>query len=158
MRYLQSSLGFLGVLGLVISLFFGFFIEHFYGQVPCSLCFLQRAAMLGIGMGLYFNIRYGIRLQNYAISLFWALFGEAAALRHMALNICEVPTEAPFFFWSYRIYTWSFMIFFLSILGIGLMILLHSKEGDKSNCLIRWGSFFLLLFCLGMSTFSVFFK
>lgn len=125
-----------GMLNICLALACSLFVEVFWGQVPCSLCLLQRASLIGLGIGLYLSLRYGLRLQYYAGCLLWSLFGMAVSLRQVAINVCKDPTSPPFFFLSYRMYTWAFIAFFISLLGISLLLLLPwNKEDTKSKSL-----------------------
>ena len=143
-----------GILGLCIALGAGFFIEVFYHCTPCSLCFLQRLSMGGIAMGLLLNLRFGVRPQHYALSLLWALFGLFVALRHMAFNVCSEVKDG-FKVFSYGLYTWSFSIFFLSLLSIALLLLFSKVEQGPLSRRKSYVVGSVLLFCLVLGALSV---
>ena len=110
-----------------VAMVLGFFIEFFENQIPCVLCFLQRIIMMGIAFSLYLNLLNGIRPRYYGFALIWSLLGITCALRHIAINVCkEVPIGA-YSFGPYRLYTWSFLIFFFSILGIAVLLCVDKK-------------------------------
>jgi disulfide bond formation protein DsbB len=129
----QIFFNFLGLFGLCISAGIGLWIEFVFGQIPCVLCYLQRAAMLMIATGLYWNISSGVSARNYACSFIGCLFGWTAVLRHMALNACRPPPPGAFFFWSYRIYSWSFLVFFCSFLSLSLLLFFYKPEKACSS-------------------------
>lgn len=138
----------IGILGLGIAVGIGLWIEFWHGQKPCPLCYLQRVAMMGIALSLYWNLAFSFKIHHYASALFWNLFGMLVALRHLAINVCKEPKATSFFFFSLRIYTWSFMVFSLSLLGIcSLLFLYKSSEERASSCvrLVVGGALLIIL-------------
>jgi disulfide bond formation protein DsbB len=160
----EYILNFVAIVLLCISLGTGFFLEFFLEQKPCILCFLQRISMIGIGAGLYLNLSIVMTARHYGISLVWALLGLAVALRHNAHNFCLSNEEKGFLFFSHPIYVWSFLTFFLSILGIGILLCCHSvdrengcfKSGQEKRSPLVLIAAFLLLSTLAFGFFSVF--
>ena len=123
----------LGVIAISLAIGCGIFIEFCCLQDPCVLCFLQRAAMLMIAMGLYWNLLYGIRIRHYAYSLLAALLGLSCSLRHMGLNVCKPVEGTPFLFFSYRIYTWSFLVFFSSLVSLSFLLFFYKVTSPSSR-------------------------
>ena len=105
----------LGVVILSGAIGCGIFIEICCLQEPCFLCFLQRAAMLMIAVGLYWNLMYGITIRHYAFSLLAALLGLSFSLRHMALNVCNSVIDTTFLFLSFfhRLLVCLFCFYFI---------------------------------------------
>jgi disulfide bond formation protein DsbB len=136
----------------------GFFMEFYEGQLPCTLCFLQRICMMGVAFSLYLNLLFGLCKKYYGFALIWALLGLCVALRHIALNVCNpIPSDA-FFFGPYRLYTWSFLVFFLSIFGIAVLLCLNTKESQSKPPKKKKELYFstgLLLVMLGIGFYSV---
>ena len=120
--------------------------------------------MIGIGAGLYLNLSVAVKTRHYGISLLWALLGLSVALRHNAHNFCLPAEDRGFLFFSHPICVWSFLTFFLSIVGIGLLLCLHrvdeeflkSKQVKRGPLALCAG--FLLLAVLVMGCFSVFYR
>ena len=154
----QKITNFCAILVLGGTVLAGFIIEFLGGQVPCILCFLQRIALFGVAIGLYCNLAFGIKIRHYALSYFWALFGLFSSLWHIALNICKVPQSPPFFVLSHRMYTWAFIVFFSSLVGLtGFLLMVDKEEGLPAKKLESFAKVFLLvLLCIGV--FSVFKK
>lgn len=154
----ERSLNVVAICVLCFSMSMGFFMEFCEGQVPCTLCFLQRICMMGTAFSLYLNLLYGVCKRYYGFALIWALLGLSVALRHIALNVCKpVPSDA-FFFGPYRLYTWSFLVFFLSIFGIAALLCFNTKESDSSLCEKKGVVYFstvLLLLMIGIGFYSV---
>lgn len=125
--YKERNLNLVALVILCFSMAFGFFIEFCEGQTPCILCFLQRIIIMGMAISLYLNLLIGIRARHYGFALIWSLAGIACSLRHMAINICkEVPFGA-YLFGPYRLYTWSFLLFFFSIFALALLLCIDKK-------------------------------
>ncbi len=128
----ERELNLLAIIFFCISMGIGFFIEFWEKQTPCILCLIQRIIMIGIAFSLYLNIVFGVRVRYYGFALIWSLLGLACSLRHIAINLCkEVPVGA-YLFGPYRVYTWSFLIFFFSIFGIALLLCLNRKPQKGS--------------------------
>lgn len=122
----------LAIIMLSLAIGCGICIEICCLQEPCVLCFLQRSAMLLIAVGLYWNLVYGVNIKHYGFSLLSALLGLACSLRHMALNVCKPVEATTFLFFSYRIYTWSFIIFFSSLICLSFLIFFYKTTSPSS--------------------------
>jgi disulfide bond formation protein DsbB len=110
----------------VITAAFGY--QFITKHQPCPLCFLQRAAMIGIAAGQLLNFRFGIKMYHHAISLFHCVLGGGISLRQISLHICpEFPTfGTPIF--GFGLYTWAFIAFVCSIIAIGVLMSLYKPE------------------------------
>ncbi len=126
-RFQERELNFVGISLLCACMGIGFFMEFGMNQIPCKLCFLQRICMLSLGFSLYLNLLLGIQSRHYGFALIWALLGVSCSLRQIALCICKPVDENALLFASHRMPTWSFLIFFSSILGIALLLCLNKK-------------------------------
>ncbi len=155
-RKLQYVLNCVGILGIVSALFGSFFVEFFYGEEPCILCFLQRASMLATGVCFWFNFFSGICIQNYAMALCWSVFGLIVALKHASLNVCRT-VDSPFFILSYRLYTWSIFVFFILLLGIALLIYLYKPLSKRAPSILWLSTGALLFIALIVCFFSAIF-
>ena len=151
---MRKFLHFGAIISIAIALGCSLSVEFFMHQVPCSLCLLQRAAMLGIGIGFYFMFRYGVKPYFYGGCMLWSLFGLSGSLRQLAINICKDPTTYPFFFLSYRMYTWAFLAFFVSILGITLLMTFYKPVKEKLSVPLMAAAFSILSIFLILCTIS----
>lgn len=117
-----------GLAGLIAILLVAYAEQLAGGGLPCPLCLLQRVALVGVAYGLLLNLRYGPQPQGYAIMLLAALFGMLTAGRQVLLHI--VPGSgaygAPLL--GLHLYTWSFILFGLVILGTALLLLVPRPE------------------------------
>jgi disulfide bond formation protein DsbB len=154
----ERNLNLAAIFVLCFSMGLGFFVEFVEGQVPCILCFLQRIIIMGIAVSLYFNLLIGVSSRFYGFALIWSLAGLACSLRHMAINICkEVPFGA-YLLGSYRLYTWSFLLFFTSIFAMALLLCIDKKRVTLLKNLrkdaVIWTASSLILLMLGIGFFS----
>ncbi len=114
----------LGLLGITTVLLTGFCLQLTLHELPCPLCLLQRAGFTLLMFGFMLNVLEGSRPRHYAIILFAALFGCAVALRQILLHV--IPGTPPYgsAVWHYHYYSWSFIIFFSSILACAVLLFL----------------------------------
>jgi disulfide bond formation protein DsbB len=98
------------------------YAEQLVGNDPCPLC-SQRVALAGVAYGLLVNLRFGPQPSAYAIMLLAALFGMGAAGRQVLLHITlgSGSYGAPLL--GLHLYTWSFVLFVLVILGTAVLLL-----------------------------------
>ncbi len=120
-----SALGLAGVIAVLVTAYADQFATH---DLPCPLCLLQRVALAGVAYGLLLNLRFGPHPQAYGIMLLAALFGMGVAGRQVLLHI--VPGSgaygAPLL--GLHLYTWSFILFGLVILGTAVLLLIPRPE------------------------------
>jgi disulfide bond formation protein DsbB len=69
-------------------------LQYAYGEIPCPLCLLQRAAMLGVCFGIIRHFRDGASDRNYGIAQVFALLLLAVAVRQTLLDIAPRPGHA----------------------------------------------------------------
>ena len=84
---LERVLNLLGMLG-IIGVILGSYVYQFsYRELPCTLCLLQRVAMIGVAVGAAMNLVIGPDARHYAVCLLSAVFGIAVAIRQSLLHI-----------------------------------------------------------------------
>ncbi len=123
-----TAAGLAGLIAVLVVAYADQFAGH---DLPCPLCLLQRVALVGVAYGLLLNLRYGPQPQGYAIMLLAALFGMGVAGRQVLLHI--VPGSgaygAPLL--GLHLYTWSFILFALVILGTAVLLLVPRPEARR---------------------------
>jgi len=102
-------------------------------QDPCSLCVLQRLAMICVAIGPIMNLKYKILAKHYAISAFGCLFGSAVALRQICLHICPGSPTFGYPVFGLELYTWSFLVFACSLLGLAVLLFIYKEEKEPLN-------------------------
>jgi disulfide bond formation protein DsbB len=136
--------------GLTIILFVSYIEEFIFKNSPCSLCIVQRFFMVGIGVGLMFNISSAINYKNFVLSLLSCLLGSIVALYQWSqLLINDGVTEAVKIL-SLPMYIWAAFVFFGYALALFLLLFIFKKEQVKvSNPFIKIS--FWLFFIVSLS-------
>lgn len=83
-----------GVAGIAAILTAALFMQYVRGEIPCPLCLLQRAAMLGVCFGMLLNLRREFSGHNTGISLVFAVLLLIIAARQTLLDIYPRPGHA----------------------------------------------------------------
>jgi len=66
-------------------------LQYAYGELPCPLCLLQRAAMFGVCFGIILHFRYGASARHTGVSLLFALLLLIVSVRQTLLDIYPRP-------------------------------------------------------------------
>lgn len=69
-------------------------MQYAFGELPCPLCLLQRAAMFGVCFGIIRHFRDGASDRNYGIAQVFALLLLVIAVRQTLLDIAPRPGHA----------------------------------------------------------------
>ncbi len=120
----------------------GVLTSAFYQQLfkqgnPCPLCILQRLGMVAIGTCALLNLKYGINLRYYAITIVSAFIGGAASIRQILLNVCPGKPLFGIPVLGLNLYTWCFLVFAASILGTMLLIFYYSPQ-HRDKLSMNW--------------------
>ena len=137
---LLNLLGMLGIIGVIL----GSYVYQFsYRELPCTLCLLQRVAMIGVAVGAAMNLMIGPDTRHYGVCLLSAVFGIVVAFRQSLLHMnpffdkktgqptLEATSNPPFGqeVFGLNLYIWSVIIFTVVFLMIGFVQLIR----DPSN-------------------------
>ena len=112
-----------GLAGLIAVLLVAYADQLAGHDLPCPLCLLQRVALVGVAYGLLLNLRFGPRPSAYGIMLLAALFGMAASGRQILLHVMPGSGAYGAPLLGLHLYTWSFILFVLVILGTAVLLL-----------------------------------
>lgn len=82
-------LGMMAVIALILTA--AMVMQYVYGELPCPLCLLQRAAMFGVCFGLMQNFRNGFSDRNLGYSLLFSVFLLVVSVRQTLLDIYPRP-------------------------------------------------------------------
>lgn len=96
---------------------------------PCPLCLLQRLSMIGIGVAVFMNLRFGIKLKHYALALAFTIFGGSVSLRQIALHVCPQFSTFGTSIFGLELFTWAFLVFAGSLAGLMLLLFLQPTDG-----------------------------
>jgi disulfide bond formation protein DsbB len=126
----MSIFGIFTVLGILSA---ALVMQFVYGEMPCPLCELQRAAFLSIAIGLFMNIRYGNKVAHWAIVILSAFAGIAVSVRQILLHVND-PVGFGSAILGLHMYTWCLVGFVAVIVGATLMLIIYPELANiKQN-------------------------
>lgn len=129
-RQFVHWLNLLWVYILCVVLSGAYLFQAIVHENPCPLCELQRVGMLIVGIGPLMNLKWGVHPHHYAVSIFGMLIGGSVSLFQICLHICPgFPTFGTRVL-GLELYTWAFLVFSASLLGLSLLLFFWSEE-DK---------------------------
>ena len=117
----------IGLVGVCFILAAALSVQIFYGETPCPLCLLQRAAFVNIGLAMMLNIFYKNRVAHWAMATLSACAGIAVSMRQILLHITS-PHGFGSAFLGLHMYTWCFIVFFSTIVGCTLMLVIYPEK------------------------------
>jgi disulfide bond formation protein DsbB len=134
-------LNFVGLLALIGVLVGAYIYQFSYHELPCTLCLLQRLAMLGLAFGAALNLTFGPQPRYYGLCLISAVFGIGVAIRLTLLHInpyfdtdtgqptLEATTNPPFGspVFGLDLYVWGVVVFATAILAIGIALMFRGQ-------------------------------
>ena len=159
-------LNFFGLLGMIGVLLGAYYMQFAYRELPCTLCLLQRLAMVAVAYGAAMNVVLGPDPRHYGVCIVSAVFGLAISIRQSLLHInpyfdksTSLPTlEAtanpgfgtPIF--GYHMYAWGVLIFCTVILIVGIVQLFggqfekreHSSDSLRTMAMVGAALFFAI--------------
>lgn len=92
LRYALNELFFLGMMAVIAAILLAAMaMQYGRGELPCPLCLIERAAMLGICFGIMQNFRHGFADRNLGFSLLFAVLLLIVAVRQTLLDIYPRP-------------------------------------------------------------------
>lgn len=138
---LARTLNFLGMLALIGMIVGANIFQFYHHELPCTLCLLQRLAMIAIAVGAAMNLVLGPNPRYYGVILVSALLGLCVSIRQTLLHInpffdkaTGMPTlEAtanPAFgqpIFDVGLYVWGILIFATVILATGIVLFFRGQ-------------------------------
>ncbi|MGY4730777.1 disulfide bond formation protein B [Burkholderia pyrrocinia] len=129
-----------GVNGVLLV---AFYFQLAHGELPCSLCNLQRVAFMLLGAGLLLNVwTKNPTPANYALSAVGALIGSLIGLMQMFLHV--LPGTPPYggAILGMHMYTASYVVLTAAIIYCVLMLAFQARlqainVGAPSNDSVR---------------------
>jgi disulfide bond formation protein DsbB len=132
---LARALNFVGMLAMIGVLLGAYVYQFSYHELPCTLCQLQRVAMLAVAFGAAMNVMFGPDLRHYGVCLVSAVFGIGISIRQSLLHVnpyfdtkTSLPTllataNPPFGqpVMGLHLYVWGIVLFGIVILAVGVV-------------------------------------
>ena len=81
------ALNFAGMLAVIAVLCGAYVYQFSYRELPCTLCQLQRLAMLAVAFGAAMNLVHGPDPRHYGLCLVAAVSGLIVSIRQTLLHI-----------------------------------------------------------------------
>jgi disulfide bond formation protein DsbB len=113
----------LGLILVSLILVGAFFDQFWNSDLPCPLCLLQRAGFVAAGFGLALNLVFGPKPSHYGLTILGAAAGAVVALRQIVLHIVPGTGAYGDQVLGLHLYTWSFILFGLIVVGGAIMLL-----------------------------------
>lgn len=140
MATFQRVLNLIFIIVICGVLFGAFSYQYLKSEEPCPLCLLQRLGMIGVALALLMNLRFGIKVQHYALAILCALLGRLVSLRQISLHVCpDFPTFGEPVF-GFDLYVWAFIVFTCSIFACALLLMMYGFSQDR-DYEPTWGFF-----------------
>ncbi|SMY38378.1 disulfide bond formation protein B [Photobacterium andalusiense] len=149
----------LGLLGITFVLLMASVLQVVLNELPCPLCLLQRLGFMLVMFGFMLNVVYGPQQRHYGILIIGALFGAATALRQVSLHVIPGTPGFGSPVFGIHYYTWAFILFSLTIVGVAVLQLLWNKDWNNNDYKMnRFGRFVCLLaiFAVAVNVISTF--
>jgi disulfide bond formation protein DsbB len=133
LRYALNELFFLAMMVVIAGILIAAMaMQYGRGELPCPLCLIERAAMLGICFGIMQNFRHGFSDRNLGFSLLFALVLLVVAVRQTLLDIYPRPGHeyVGSAILGLHMPVWSVVIATACIAAIALkLVILGSEQG-----------------------------
>ena len=113
--------------GLALVLALGLVFQFMLNELPCPLCYLQRAAFALCGMGFALNLRFGPQPGHYGLVLMGALVGIAASGRQVLLHIVPGTGSYGSAVFGLHLYTWALLLFLAIVAGVAVLLILSGS-------------------------------
>ncbi len=140
-QHVIRVLNFVGMIGMLAVALAAYGYQFSKQELPCTLCLLQRVAMIGVAFGAAMNLKFGPRPRHYALCLISAVFGIAVSFRQTLLHInpyfdtttdqptLSAATNPPFGdpILGLHLYVWGLIVFGVAILANGIVMLFPSQ-------------------------------
>ena len=140
-------LNFAGMMVMIGILLGAYAYQFSYRDLPCTLCLLQRVAMVGVAFGAAMNVMLRPDPRHYGVCLVSAMFGLAVSIRQSLLHInpyfdtkaaqptLEASANPPFgeSVMGLNLYVWGVVIFGSVILAVGITQLFRGQFEPRTT-------------------------
>lgn len=144
---LARVLNFIGLMAMLGVLLGAYGYQFYYRELPCTLCLLQRVAMIAVAIGAAMNVVLGPDPRHYGVCLVSAVFGGAISIRQTLLHInpffdtatakptLSATANPPFghAVMGLDLYVWGVVLFGVVILAVGVVLLFREQFRPVAN-------------------------
>lgn len=144
---LVRLLNLIGMAAMIAVLIGAYIYQFSYRDLPCTLCLLQRVAMMAVAFGAAMNVMLGPDPRHYGVCLVSAVFGGAISIRQSLLHInpyfdtntgmpTTLATTNPGFgepVLGHHLYIWGLVLFATVILSVGLVQLFDGQFEEREQ-------------------------
>ncbi len=144
---LERVLNFIGLLAMIGVLLGAYVYQFSYRELPCTLCQLQRVAMLAVAFGAAMNLMLGPDPRHYGVCIVSAVVGIGVSIRQSLLHInayfdtttglptLVATTNPPFGqpVMGLHLYVWGVILFATVIFVVGIVQLLIGRSGVMAS-------------------------
>ena len=129
--------------GVSFMLLFAFAWQFVVGELPCPLCYLQRAGFVACGTGFLLNVRFGVAPAHYGVAILGAVGGASASTRQVFLHIAPGTGSYGSPFLGLHFYTWALIGFVVAVIFCAAMLVVYgshdraSGDGDSATGLAK---------------------
>jgi len=131
---LGYRLNVLALFGVSFALLFAFAWQFGFDELPCPLCYLQRAGYVACGIGFLLNVRFGVSPAHYGVAILGALAGAFASTRQVFAHIAPDTGSYGSPFLGLHFYSWALIGFVAVIVFCAVMLVVygsHDRESDR---------------------------
>ncbi|MGC3029217.1 disulfide bond formation protein B [Burkholderia sp. DN3021] len=127
------------------------------GELPCTLCTLIRGGVILMGMGFLFNLIFGVKQRNYAVTLIGALILGAVSSRFMLIHIVPGgPATTAGVFMGMHQYTVTALGAVAAVVYTAfLMMLPVETESLSTTCIVHKAVIWLFVAMVAANTVSI---
>jgi len=122
----------LALFGVSFMLLFAFGWQFAFHELPCPLCYLQRAGFAACGIGFLLNVRFGPAPAHYGVAILGAVGGAFASARQVFAHIAPGTGSYGSPFLGLHFYTWA-LIGFIAVILFCAALLLLDRSGDRDE-------------------------
>ena len=151
MPILAERLNVLALFGISFVLIFAFAWQFAFGELPCPLCFLQRAGFVAAGIGFLLNVRFGASPMHYGIAILGAVGGGLASARQVFAHIAPGTGHYGTPFLGLHFYTWALVGFFGVIVFCAILLFIdvpRARPTDEREAIGGYARLSIMLFAL----------
>src|SRR5436190_21197239 len=126
--------------GVSFMLLFALAWQFAFNELPCPLCFLQRAGFAACGIGFLLNVRFGSAPAYYGVAILGAVGGALASTRQVFAHIAPGTGWYGSPFLGLHFYTWALIGFVAAIVFCAVMLMLDrspDRLGEERDAISR---------------------